>query len=109
MKTYILERDGKALLFGTENECIKMKDDESYLLALQGVPLDKETINTLNGILIGRYGAYREKSIVQDFGSIEAVKTPYEDSVINVYNKTGEGFQVFIRDCEHYKQGDITN
>lgn len=109
MKTYILERDGKALLFGTENECIKMKNDESYLLALQGVPLDKETIDTLNGILIGRYGAYREKSILQDFGGIEAVKTPYNDSVINVYNKEGNGFQVFVKDAGHYRQGDITN
>ena len=119
-KTYILERDGKVLKFASnENELYKylhriqpaswehaLKYEGYSIMALQGLEMDNDTITTLNDIL--NNGLYREKVIVEDFGSIEVPKTPYGDNVINVYNKAGDGFQVFVRTVNGHRKGDIT-
>lgn len=109
MKTYVYENKGKAVLFSNDNENIKGLNQ----LALQGVQMNQNKLNVLNDIL--ENGLYREKSIVEDFGSIgyenvlggkgEILK----DHVMNVYNKNGDGFQVVVKPFNGHRKGDITN
>lgn len=101
-KTYIYEKAGKVIRFSNSNE----KKGNHDILEMQGVPFDNDTIEVLNGIL--KNGDYREQSIVEDFGSVNTPQTPYGNNVINVYNKNGDGFQVFIRSVNGHKKGDIT-
>lgn len=104
MKTYIYEKNGKVIFFSNSNE----RKGNHNILELQGVPFDNDTIEVLNNILLN--GNYRECAIVEDFGSINIPQTPFGNNIINVYNKAGDGFQVFIRTVKGsgYKKGDIT-
>lgn len=109
MTTYVYEKNGIVQFFTSDNE----KENGWDQLALQGVPMNQNEINVLNDIL--ENGSYREKSIVENFGSIgyenvlgsngEILK----DHVMNVYDKNGDGFQVVVKPFIGHRKGDITN
>lgn len=101
IKTYIYEKNNKVIRFSKTNK----REGNHNILEMQGLPLDDDTIEVLNDILLN--GSYREQTIVEDFGSIEVPKTLYGDNIINVYNKQGEGFQVFVRSVGSHKKGSI--
>lgn len=102
-KTYIHEKGNKVIRFSNDN---KNKGNHD-ILELQGLSLDTNTIEVLNDILSN--GNYRERTILENFGAIGEAETPYKDSVINVYNKQGESFQVFVKSTGGYEKGTITN